>query len=185
MSYLYKDFIKDRFGYEEFTVEEFEFETDNERAGKLLSELKLRGVLEHVGRGKYRLKRTSNRNKLLNEINHDKKIILNAPFPIAFTGNTAVEIWTGGRYIISPNPFMKVFYVEVRKDDINRFKAYLKNNHISYIINKRVGVYTVLKPVKNIEIEFKDKNPVIPKEKVLNLIREHPALYGEANKLIE
>lgn len=136
----------------------------------------MRDILEHTGRGKYRLKRTSNRNKLLIEINHDKKIILNAPFETAFTDSTAVEIWTGGRYIISPNAFMKIFHVEVKKDDVNRFKVYLKNNHVSYTIKKRVGVYTAIKAVKNLEIEFKDKNPLIPKEKVLNLIRKHPAL---------
>ncbi len=185
MNYSYEDFIKDRFGYNEFTTKEFEMITDNKRPAKLLSELKMRNTLEHTGRGTYKLRKKSNKNKLINEINRVKNVILNASMVMAYTDSTAVEIWTKGRYIISPNSFMKIFYITIKKDDLNKWKIYLRKNGVSCINKRRVGVFVMLKPVKNFEFELIDNIPVIPKNKVINLIRNHPALYEGAKDLIE
>lgn len=55
MGLTYLDPIISRFGESEFTTEEPTFLTGNSRSAKLLSELKMKGFVKRMGRGKYRV----------------------------------------------------------------------------------------------------------------------------------
>ncbi|EQB65354.1 MAG: hypothetical protein AMDU2_EPLC00011G0040 [Thermoplasmatales archaeon E-plasma] len=55
MGLTYLDILISRFGDEAFTASEFMTVTGNTRPAKLLSELKMRGVVERIDRGMYRV----------------------------------------------------------------------------------------------------------------------------------
>ncbi|MHB1708064.1 MAG: hypothetical protein ACYCT2_01120 [Thermoplasmataceae archaeon] len=186
MGLTYLDTLISRFGNEAFTTSEFEAVTGNTRPAKLLSELKMRGVVERMGRGKYRVLPLSERaDTRIIEWARVKSIILRAPWDKAWTGSTAVEIWTNGRYKISPNPYLRVFHLLVHKSEIEEWKKYLRRSGVSYTGKKRVGSFVDLKATSKINLTLIAGEPVIPKAEVLRIIENNPGLYAEASELIE
>jgi hypothetical protein len=185
MGLTYLDALISRFGDEAFTASEFEAVTGNTRPAKLLSELKMRGVVERMGRGTYRVLPLPERpDKRMIEWERVRNIILNAPWNKAWTGSTAVEIWTNGRYKISPNPYLRVFHLLVHKSEMEEWKKYLRRSGVSYSGKKRVGSFVSLEATLKIKSTLVAGEPVIPKDEVLRIIKNHPALYAEASELI-
>lgn len=186
MGLTYSDVTISLFGEEEFTTAEFTAITGNSRSAKLLSELKMRRIVERIGRGKYRVLPLSERpDTRIIEWERVKNIIMKAPWDKAWTGSTAVEIWTNGRYKISPNPYLRVFHLLIHKSEIEEWKKYLRRSGVSYSGKKRVGSFVDLKVTSKINSTIVAGEPVIPKDEVLRIIRNHPGLYGEAGGLIE
>lgn len=182
----YVDVISYKFGENEFTSRDLFDLTGNYRSAKLLSDLKFRGLVERVGRGKYRLLKPSERpDSRQAEWNRVKRIILEAPLEKAWAGSNAVEIWTDGKYKVYPNAFLRVFEIHVLESDLEHWKKYLVSHNISYSGRKRVGSYVNLKPKKKLKYDLLNREPVISKSETIKLIRGHRGLYGEADKLID
>lgn len=180
------DVIISRFGEEKFTTREFADLTGNSRPAKLLSELKMRGAVERMGRGAYRVLPLSERPDLrIAEWERVRDIILRAPWDMAWTESTAVELWTNGRYRISPNPYLRVFHLLVHRSELEEWERYLRRLGVSYSGKKRVGSYVDLKGSVEFESVTVSGEPVIPKDEVLRIIKEHPGLYAGADELIE
>ncbi len=186
MGFTYADVIALKFGEGEFTTLDLAIATNNPRAAKLLSDLKMRGLVERVDRGKYRLFAPSERPDLrVTEWNRVKEVVNSARWHYAWTDSTAVEIWTDGRYRISPNPFLKVFHVNIRKEDETKWMAYLKSKGVSFHRKKRVGAFVNLQPKGTLKFTLKGGEKVIPKDATIKLIRNQPGLYSGAEELID
>lgn len=181
----YSEVISLRFGKSEFSVKDLELATNNARSAKLLSELKTRGIVERIGRGEYRLLDASYRPDIRSiEWNRVRNIIKRAPWSYVYADSSAVEIWTDERYIVSPSPFTRVFFLEVRKTDLAKWKSYFYSHGISIIGKKSVGAFVHLIPRIEFEAIEKDGEYVIPKSEVIKMIRKHPGKYAGADKLI-
>ncbi len=186
MTLTYSDVIISRFGENEFTAKELAILTGNSRSAKLLSELKMRGIVERVDRGKYRVLPLSERpDTRIMEWDRVRNIITHAPWKKAWTGSTAVEVWTNGRYKISPNPYLRVFHIIILKSELDEWRKYLRRSGISYSGKKRVGCYVDLKCSSKVNSTIITGEPVITKNEVLKLIRNHPGIYAGACELIE
>ncbi len=186
MGLTYVDVLEYSFGEDEFTTTDVRMVTGSERSAKLLSELKLRGVVERTGRGRYRFFRPSERPDVRDhEWNRIRGIILRSPWKYAWNGSTAVELWTNGRYKVYPNAFLRVFHILVEKDRLSDWTDYLLKNGVPTRGRKRVGSRVSVESVNLLKYDIKDNEPVIKKEDVLRLIREHPGIYATAEELIE
>lgn len=185
MSFTYLDAATLAFGKREFAAADFARRTGSPRSAKILSELKRRGLVERVGRGRYRLLAPDERPDLRSgEWERVRTIVLDAPFLKAWTGSTAVEIWTKGRYRTAPTPFLREFFVAVPKDSVEAFKDYLESKNVSTGGRKRVGAVVRLIPTDRLETEVVDGERVISRRDVERLIEAHPATYGEAGSLL-
>ena len=186
MALTYLDVIISRFGENEFTAKELAILTGNSRSAKLLSELKMRGIVERVGRGKYRVPPLYERpDTRIIEWERVRNVIINAPWKKAWTGSTAVEVWTNRRYKISPNPYLRVFHLLILKSELDEWKKYLRRSGVSYSGKKRVGSFVDLQCSSKVNLTIVAGEPVIPKDEVLRLIRSHPGIYAGAWELIE
>jgi hypothetical protein len=185
MGMTYFDVLKMEFGRREFSVSDIARVTGNDRPRKLLSEMKMSGKIRRTGRGTYviprPIKKVDSRSM---EWKRVRDSILKAPFEKAWTGSTAVEIWTDGAYVTMPNSYLLVYDLLVRNADMGRWKEYLERHSISFVGNKRVGCYVALEGTDEIHSVMINGEPVILKEDVVKLIREHPGLYAEAEDLI-
>ena len=114
-----------------------------------------------------------------------RNAIIDAPWEKAWTGSTAVEAWTGRRYKISPNPYLRVFHLIIYKSELEERKNYLRRFGVSYSGKKRVGSFVDLECSSKVNATVVEGEPVIPKEEVLKIIRSHPGIYAGAEKLIE
>ena len=181
----YSDAAALLFGSSSFTSRDFAIRTGNPRAAKVLSDLKRRGVVERLGRGRYRCLAPAERPDIrASEWNRVRSIVLSGPDPKAWTGETAVETWTNGRYIVSPSVFSRVYALAIPRDRLTEWRAYLAANGVSTRRHKRVGAVVELHPVDKLSAVLLGGEPVIRRHEIERLIAEHPALYGNAKELL-
>ena len=185
MSLTYGDAVSSLFGSEPFTAREFARRANAPRAAKILSELKRRGVVERIGRGTYRCLGPEERPDLrAAEWSRVRHVVLEGPTRMAWTGRSAVELWTGGRYRISPSPFYRIFEVAVPDDRADEWRDYLASRNVASRAGKRVGARVDLVPVRRVESVELRGEPVISRASVEVIIDEHPALYAGARELL-
>src|SRR5215469_15997195 len=101
------------FGDEPFSVRDFRSRTGSTRPAQTLAELKLRGLVERVSKGRYRLLGPSERPDLRSqEWDRVRRVLLESPLPMAWSGPDAVRTWTGNRYVVSPSVYFREFTIE-------------------------------------------------------------------------
>ncbi len=185
MVLTYVDVLNSLFGGRRFTAREFARRSGNPRAAKVLSELKHRGFVERVGRGTYRCLNPSERPDLrAAEWSRVHDVVLSGPDPKAWAGETALELWTGGRYRLAPSLYARVFNLAVPRLRREDWVRYLSSHRVSTSPKKRVGARVELTTVDVLEPVSIDGEPVVARREVERLIREHPALYGNAEELL-
>ena len=185
MSLTYADVGSLIFGEREFTSREFESRIGSGRAAMLLSELHLRGLVSREGRGRYRFLRPSERPDLrAAEWKRLRAAILGGPEPKAWDGASAVEVWTDGAYRVAPSPFLRIYHVVVPRRRLPVWRAYLRSHAIAVNGRKRVGGRVALRGVDRLRRVTLDGEPVIPRDNVVALIRDHPGIFADAEELI-
>lgn len=185
MTFGYIDAAALAFGTRVFTASEFARRTGTTRAAKVLSDLKRRGWVERVGRGRYRVLRPDERPDIrAAEWERIRSIVLSAPIPKAWTGPTAVEVWTGGRFKTAPSPFFREFFVAVLERDLNAWRAYLAARGVPSEGRKRVGAVVRLVPRPDLEAVELDGEPVVPRREVERFIKSRPATYEGVEELL-
>ena len=185
MALTYIDVLSSLFGGRRFTTLEFARRSGNPRAAKVLSELKHRGLVERVGRGKYRCLSPSERPDLRNaEWGRVHDVVLSGPDPKAWAGETALELWTGGRYRLAPSLYSRVFNLAVPRLRREDWVRYLSSHRVSTRSKKRIGARVELTTADDLNPVLIDGEPVVARSEVERLIREHPALYGNADELL-
>ncbi len=121
MGITYSDVLSLYFKDSEFSTKDVTTLLRTERSAKLLSDLKFKGIVERTGRGMYRLLPPSERiDERKREWERIERIINSSPLEFAWTWSSAVKKWTRGRYLVSPNPYFRVFYIEVNSNDLSK-----------------------------------------------------------------
>jgi len=173
------------FGAETFSTREFALRTGSLRPAKTLSELKMRGLAERLGRGTYRLLGPSERPDLRSVARaRVRALLLASGLPMAWAGPTAVALWTGGRYFVSPSIYLMQFHISIPRRSEAKWRAYLRKHRISANPARRIGCTVLIQPTGRFAREFHSGNPVVPRTQVLALIRAHRGIYADADKLV-
>lgn len=186
MAVTYYDVAATLFGRREFTTGEFARRIGTPRAAKVLNELKTRGLAQRTGRGRYRLLGPEERPDMRrDEWRRVREAIRTAPYPKAWTGPSAVEAWTGGRYKVGPSPFLRELHVAIREEDRDAWDLYLRTYSLP-VGRKHIGPRIIFDETLNkIPVENLDGEPVLSREATLKLIRANPALYESAEELLD
>jgi hypothetical protein len=173
------------FGDSEFTTSEFGRRLGVSGGAKILSELKRRGRVSRTGRGRYRFLTPAERPDLRSmEWERVRTIILDGPEPKAWTGSTAVEVWTRGGYSVSPSPFSRVFSLAVPKGSLAVWRRYLGGKGLSDKPRKRIGAKVSLVAVARLRSTRVGGESVIPRSEVVALIRRAPSVFAGAEELL-
>jgi hypothetical protein len=174
------------FGSRPFSVAEFSVQLGSSRSIKLLSELKTRGVVVRVSRGRYRLLSPDERPDLrAEEARRVRNLILSSGLPMAWDGPDAAWVWTGGRYTVSPSAYLRVFHIRVPRSSTRAWKDYLRIHRISSDPRRRIGTKVVVHPAGRFRSFHHAGEPVIARSETLTMIRAHRGIYGEADELVE
>jgi hypothetical protein len=185
MTLTYLDTIDHLYGTSEFTLRDFSTRVGNPRSAKLLADLKRRGYVVRVGRGRYRRLGPSERPDLRRfEWKRVRDLLLDGPDPKAWAGASAVEVWTGGRYRVSPSVFVRIFTLAVPRGSLDRWHRYLRSNGLVAGGKKRIGTRIELLPMSDLKVTYLEGEPVISRSAVVNLIRAHPAIFANASELL-
>lgn len=174
------------FGDRPFSVAEFASRTGSLRAARTLSELKLRGEAERVGRGRYRMLSSQDPpDRRAGEWAHARRLLLGSGLPMAWVGPDAVGVWTGGRYTVSPSVFVREFHLAIPRSSLAEWRAYLRYHRLSRDSRRRIGVKVVLAPVHRLRRTYHRGEPVMRRSELLDLIRSHRGIYADADRLVE
>ena len=173
------------FGDAEFSTAEFDRRLGVDTGAKVLSELKRRGLVLRVARGRYRFCSPSERPDMrFLEWSRVRRILLRGPEPKAWAGPTAVEVWTRGGYAVSPSAFARVFSLAIPEESVALWEAYLSKNGLSAKPRKRIGARVKLLPVKRLKSVDVGGEPVIPRSEVVTMIRSRPSVFAGAEELL-
>lgn len=185
MGLTYYDVLSFHFRNSEFTAEDVRILLRNERSAKLLSDLKFKGLVERTGRGRYRVLSPSERvNNRSHEWKRVERVVSSSPYAFAWAWSSAVEKWTDGAYIVSPNPYYRDYYIEVNDKETAKWNEYLKSHSVSSIGNRRIGAVVNLIPREHVSYVLLNGDKVISKKRTIELIREHRGIFAEADELI-
>jgi hypothetical protein len=186
MSLTYADVGAHIFGERVFDAGEFGRRTGNPRPAKVLSELVIRGVVARKGRGHYRFLRPNERPDLrIREWERVREVVLDGPDPKAWDGASAVEVWTKGRYRVSPSMYYRIYSVAVPKNHRRLWVPYLAKHGLSLRSRKRVGARVEIREVPSFMSENLDGESVLPRKDVVALIRAHPGIFAGAEVLLD
>jgi hypothetical protein len=186
MGMTYTDVLSLHFGNSEFTTEDVRVLLRNDRSAKLLSDLKFKGVIERTGKGRYRFLAPSKRTDIRNyEWKRVERIVNSSPLPFAWAWSSAVEKWTNERYVVSPNPYFKAYYIEVKREDVVKWKEYLDAHSVSTIGNRRIGAVVRMIPKDRVNFVIFNGEKVISKDITVSLIRKHRGIFARADEIID
>ncbi len=101
-------------------------------------------------------------------------IIKAAAKPYAFTGSSAIEIWSDYVYMqrgIEKSPY----YIKILRTDLRYWKKFFNKNQIPNYLNKgtTIGEYVVLFPVQKIVSEELNGVKVEPLKNVINMAKDN------------
>lgn len=141
--------------------------------------------MARVGRGRYRCLRPTERpDNRASEWESVRRAVIECPLPKAWTGPTAVEVWTEGRYTVSPSVFAREFHVAIPRESLKGWEDYLSARGIPFKPRKRIGARVVLAPVAKLRSTTFRGEPVITRSDVRRLIRSRPATYANAEEAL-
>ena len=174
------------FGSRPFSLTEFSSKIATRRAGRILSELKVRGLVERLARGRYRVLPPDERPDLRGvEWKRVHRLLLDSRLPMAWTDADAVRVWTGGRYAVSPSAFLLEFHIEVPESSIREWRDYLRAHRVVTDPRRRIGTKVVILPTRRFRFTKHKGEPVISRKATLAEIKAHRGLYANADRLIE
>ena len=173
-----------------FTVGEFEVTFPSPRPHQVLSELKLKGFVERVGRGAYRAVPPERwaRGRASLTVQDVHRIVGEAAMPYAFTASSAVRVWTRGRYAAGSSHGYHPVEIAVRTRDARRWKAFLAARGLVGRDAERrgtaAGVEVVFYRRPSLTASRFDGVPVDPKARVLAYVRRNASVFAPAEGMI-
>ncbi len=108
------------------------------------------------------------------------EIMKKAARPYAFTGLSAVEIWSDYVYVqrgVERSPY----FIEVLRKDVSYWKRFFHQNSIPVYVGKgtTVGEFVIIIPKENIESVQKEDISVVPLKEAMSMAKENE-LYAYA-----
>ena len=146
-----------RYGLREFFKQsELDWIVSQSMKKKIFSLLLRAGWIKKIARDKYKC---FSPEEVFNHLLDFKvqEIIKEAKKPYAFTGLSAVEIWSDYCYVLRGKD-KSPYFVKVLKKDINYWKRFFNGNNIPNYLNKgsTIGEFIILIPVKKLNFEEKE-----------------------------
>lgn len=184
---LYKniDTIRRAFDSRDFTPGEAAWILNVKSATSALARLKEAGLIERVGRGRYRLAPPEGAMRILDRYRREVvRRILELPVALALDGPDAVSVWTGGRYTVGKIPGNDVLYLAVDRRYRARFSRLLREMRVPWGTAERwprgKGILVIVRFVDRLRRAIREDVPVLTKDEVLRIIRADPSAYEGA-----
>lgn len=112
-------------------------------------------------------------------------------WPFAFTHIDAVYVWTHGGYQIAREPDDYPLFLAVANEDVPDWEAYFERFGISTESERQPSdavsgpLQVVLYPQSELDVEWVDGYPVIPREKTIDYMQEQFAHFQPALAMLE
>ncbi len=178
------------FGRAPFTIFEFRANFPSPSPAKVLFDLCRLGFIETGKRGEYNV--VSPEERIRRKVEHAEHLFgipSKAGLPYAYSGDTAISIWTDGGYWAGFTRGFRPFHVEVLRRDVGGWLAFFKSVGARATIEGSretlFGVVHVLHPVTRVRAVVRGEVCVIPREKAYEYAASRPYLYEPVLPLLK
>ena len=175
----------------EFTVAEFRSMFPSPSPNKVLHDMARKGLLERVGRGRYRVNSPRRYVEVRFNVRDAYELVRRAGMEYAFTGPDAVFIWTRGGYNVGRFFAYYPIHLKVRKGDLGRWVEFFRSGGRMFHVNGEpvrrtlFGTFYVLYPEERFEAEEVEGYRVVPLDKVIEFCRRNIYSYEPALEMLD
>lgn len=174
----------------EFSSGEFArtFVSPNPR--KVLHDMAKKGLLEHLGYGKYRVKSVDDYVRIKNDVGGAYGILKKANLQYALTDVDAVFAWTRGGYNVGRFFGFYPVHLKVQESDVAKWKRFFisfgKKSFLVDSIPKETvfGVFYLLHPAERIESETVEGLKADPLAKTVEFCKKNIYTYEPALEML-
>ncbi len=176
---------------EEFTVAEFRSTFPSPSSNKVLHDMAKKGLLEKVGRGKYRVNSPREYLEMKFNIKDAYELVREVGMDYAFTGPDAVFFWTKGGYNVDRFFAFYPIHLKVRKEELGKWEEFFKSKGKRFHMNGEpvrrtlFGTFYVLYPEDEFRAEDVEGFKVVPLEETVEFCRRNVYSYEPALEMLD
>jgi len=175
----------------EFSSGEFARTFFSPNTRKVLHDMAKKGLLEHRGYGRYRVRSVGDYVKARNDVEAGYELIRRAELLYALTDVDGVFVWTKGGYNAGRFFGFYPIHLRVLKSDMAKWQGFFRRTgKKSFLAGTRpketlFGVFYVLYPEERIEAETVERLRVEPLDKTVEFCRKHPYTFDPALEMLD
>ena len=175
----------------EFTTGEFARTFSSPNPRKVLHDMSKKGLLGHLGYGRYSVKPLGVYVGERNNIRAGYELLNRAELPYALTGVDGVFVWTGGGYNVDRFFGFYPIHLRVLKSDVASWREFLKRNGKRSLLAETkpretiFGVFYVLYPERKIGGETVEGLKVEPLKETLEFCKKHIYTFEPALEMLD
>lgn len=175
----------------EFSSGEFSRTFYSPDPNKVLHDMTKKGMLEHTGTGRYRVRGTNEYVFSRNDVNRAYSLLNSSELPYALTGVDAVFVWTHGGYNVDRFFGFYPIHVKIKKDDVSKWRKILSSNGFkSFLSVERpgktlFGVFFTLYPEQKLNAEEVNGLKVDPLKETVNFCRKNIYSFEPALEMLD
>lgn len=175
----------------EFTSGEFSRTFSSPDPRKVLHDMSKKGLLEHLGYGRYKVKSIGDYVRSRNDVRAGYELLKKTGLPHALTDVDGVFVWTRGGY--NTDRFFGFYpvHLKILKSDKSKWKSFFGKNGKKSVLagtgpkETLFGVFYVLYPVGRIVAETVEGLKVEPLTKIVGFCRRHIYTFEPALEMLD
>ncbi len=174
----------------EFSSSEFAWTFASPNPRKVLHDMVEKGLLEHLERGKYRVRSTGEYARAENDVSFGYELLTKAKMPYALTGVDGVFVWTRGGYNAGRFFGFYPIHLKVLSKDLPRWhRFFAKAGKNAFRAERKpertlFGVFYLLYPETRIKAEMVNMFRVEPLSETLRFCRNNIYTFEPALKML-
>jgi hypothetical protein len=176
---------------EEFTSEDFvrTFASPNPR--KVLHDMTRKGLLEHRGYGRYRVRPVDEYVRSKNDVSSGYELLKKSDLPYALTDVDGVFVWTKGGYNAGRFFGSYPIHIKVLKSDVARWKRFLAVGGRKAMLGGETpretlfGVYYILYPEVKVKAETEEGLKVEPLKDTVEFCKKNIYTFEPALEMLD
>ncbi len=165
------------------------FSSPNPR--KVLHDMAKKGMLEHLGYGRYRVNSLGEYVRARNNISAGYELLKRAELPYALTDVDGVFAWTKGGYNADRFFGFYPIHLKVFRSDVARWRTFFrKSGKKSFLANRKpretlFGIFYVLYPEEKVEAKIVEDLRVEPLERTVEFCKRHIYTFEPALEMLD
>ena len=175
----------------EFSSGEFSRTFYSPDPNKVLHDMARKGMLEHTGTGRYRVRGMNEYVFGRNDVSRAYSLLNSSALPYALTGVDAVFTWTHGGYNVDRFFGFYPIHLRVRKNHLSKWKKTLADKGFKSFLNGEkpretlFGVFFTLYPEDKLKAEKVNGLKVDPLKEVVDFCRKNIYSFEPALEMLD
>lgn len=175
----------------EFTTGEFARTFSSPDPRKVLHDMSKKGLLGHLGYGRYRVKPLGDYVGERNNVRAGYELLKRSELPYALTGVDGVFVWTEGGYNADRFFGFYPIHLKVLKSDLASWMEFFKKNGKKSLLGETkpketlFGVFYIIYPERKIDVETVEGLKVEPLKETLEFCKRHNYTFEPALEMLD